>query len=218
MTIALLAAVAGGYVLGSIPSAAIVARTRGQDVFKLGSGNMGAMNTARNLSFGWGVVVLLLDVAKGASATWLGLALAAATSGSPLTSASAALPLAGGFGAVLGHAFSLFVRFRGGKALATTFGVSLPLYPIAGLAAVALLIVLYLLLRRAGVAAVVTISLYPALAFLILTQLGWQRDLAGTVAAGIVPIAAIVLLKHFLAWRRETRVTASAGAPPPPSR
>lgn len=212
---AALAALAVGYLLGSVPTAALVARARGQDVFRLGSGNMGAMNTARNLSLGWGVIVLLLDVGKGALATYLGLLMASATAAAlqlaPSPAApSPAVPLAAGLGAVLGHAFSMFVRFRGGKALAATLGVSLPYYPAVGLAGLVLIVALYLITRRAGAAAVVTMLAYPALAFLALERLGWPRDETFAVVTGVLPIVAIVLLKHLLARRKEAALTANA--------
>lgn len=207
---AALAALAVGYLLGSVPTAALVARARGQDVFRLGSGNMGAMNTARNLSLGWGVIVLLLDVGKGALATYLGLLMASATAAALQLAPSPAVPLAAGLGAVLGHAFSMFVRFRGGKALATTLGVSLPYYPAVGLAGLVLIVALYLITRRAGAAAVVTMLAYPALAFLALERLGWPRDETFAVVTGVLPIVAIVLLKHLLARRKEAALTANA--------
>lgn len=212
---AALAALAVGYLLGSVPTAALVARARGQDVFRLGSGNMGAMNTARNLSLGWGVIVLLLDVGKGALATYLGLLMASATANAlqlaPSPAApSPAVPLAAGLGAVLGHAFSMFVRFRGGKALAATLGVSLPYYPAVGLAGLVLIVALYLITRRAGAAAVVTMLAYPALAFLALERLGWPRDETFAVVTGVLPIVAIVLLKHLLARHKEAALTANA--------
>ncbi len=210
----LLAALAAGYLVGSVPTAAIVARAQGKDVFRLGSGNMGAMNTARNLSFGWGVLVLLLDVGKGALATYMGLLMASATGtalGAPPTLAA---PLAAGFGAVLGHAFSMFVRFRGGKALATTLGVSLPLYPAVGLAGLVLIVALYLITKRATLAAVITMVAYPAVAFLALERSGWARGDTFAVVTGVVPIVIVVLLKHLLARRGEPDVTASAAAPP----
>lgn len=207
-----LAALGVGYLVGSVPTAAWIARLKGKDVFTLGSGNMGAMNTARNLSFGWGVAVLLLDVAKGSLATWLGLLMSAASGagqgGGPAEAALVA-PLAAGFGAVLGHAFSFLVGFRGGKALATTLGVSLPLYPLVGLAALVLIIALYLIVRRSGLAAVITMLTYPLLALLTLDRAGWPREETFAVVTGVLPIVAVVLLKHLMAWRTEPNLTAS---------
>lgn len=211
MLVELLAALAVGYLVGSVPTAAWIARARGKDVFSLGSGNMGAMNTARNLTLGLGVLVLALDVAKGALATYLGLFIAAASAANtPGVEAPAlAAPLVAGFGAVLGHAFSMFVGFRGGKALATTLGVSLPLYPQVGLAALILIVALYLIVRRAGLAAIITMLAYPFLALLTLDRSGWPREDSFAVVTGVLPIVAIVLLKHLLAWRNAPKAKAS---------
>ena len=201
------AALAAGYLLGSLPFAAWIARIRGAVIFEVGSGNMGAMNTARNLGFWPGALVLALDAAKGALATSVGLALArlGATSGGP--AATALLPpLAAGLGAILGHAFSLYMGFRGGKGLAAALGVALPLYPLGGAAGVALLIVLTLAMRsRSGVAAVITVSLYPGLVALVeYLRLGHGAR-ALTIGAGVASMAVVVLIKHYLAYRREHR-------------
>lgn len=201
------AALAGGYLLGSLPFAAWVARLRGAVIFEVGSGNMGAMNTARNLGFGAGALVLVLDAAKGALATALGLALAGlgpAPGGS--VPAALAAPLAAGLGAILGHAFSLYIGFRGGKGLATALGVALPLYPLGGLAGAALLIVLTLAMRgHSGVAAVITVSVYPGLVALMEVLRGADGARALAIGAGVASMAVVVLIKHNLAYRRERR-------------
>lgn len=195
----LIAALAAGYLLGGVPSAAIVARMRGRDIFAVGSGNMGSMNTARNLGVGLGVLVLLLDIGKGALATFLGMQMAVAAG---QVGVAALLPaLAAGFGAVLGHAFSPYVGFKGGKALATTFGVSLPLYPYVGLFALVLILSLYLLTRRMELAAFVTILAYPLLALLAMERRGWEKEAVFTLVTGLLPLVVVVLLKHVLAWR-----------------
>lgn len=195
----LLAALGIGYFVGAIPSAALLARLRGLSIFEIGSGNMGAMNTARNLGWAIGAAVLLLDVGKGALATILGMLMAQLD---PFGTQALTLPLAAGVGAVLGHAWSVYVRFRGGKALATTFGISLPLYPLAGIYGVLLLIALLLLLRRVAIASMLAIALYPGVVLLTLRNAGWSQNDVFTVATGVLPVAAIVLLKHATATRR----------------
>ena len=116
-----------GYLVGSLPSAALAARFRRQDIFKVGSSSMGAMNTARHLGWGLGVLVLVLDLGKGALASGVGLWLGA-LGGEPLLAS-----LAAGIGAIVGHLWSVWVGFRGGKGLSTTLGVTLPVYPLGGL-------------------------------------------------------------------------------------
>lgn len=204
-SLAAAAALVAGYLLGSLPMAAWVARFRGRRIFEVGSGNMGAMNTARNLGMAAGTMVLVLDVAKGAAATFIGLALAGLPPLAPgATPAQLAAPLAAGLGAVLGHGFSLYAGFRGGKGLAAAFGAALPLYPAGAGAGGILLILLTLLLRRhSGVAAVIAVAIYPFLASATLLALGTGTERVLATGAGVAGSAAVVLLRHHLAYRRE---------------
>lgn len=114
-------AVVVGFALGSIPFGVILARARGIDLRKIGSGNIGATNTARALGKRSGGIVLALDAAKAylptATALWLGLG--------PKVAAAA------GGAAFLGHVFSPFLRFRGGKGVACGLGTFLALAPLA---------------------------------------------------------------------------------------
>ncbi len=184
-----------GYLFGSFPSAALLARLRGEDIFRVGSGNMGAMNTARNLGPALGVLVLVLDIAKAAlavlSARWL----------FPDVFASA---LAAGVGAVLGHAWPLFTRFRGGKALACALGASLPLYPLGGLAGLALIVLLSLALKpRPTLAAVLTVGLYPFLVLLVVWLQGQPQALA--IFASVLAMSFVVIVKHLPSLRLENQ-------------
>ncbi len=144
-----------GYFIGAFPSADVVARLRGARIQEVGSGNVGAMNTARNLGWVWGFLVFALDVGKGVLAAYVGL-LVGSVAETALISG-----LVAGVGAVWGHIWSPYIGFRGGKGLATTLGVALPIYPLGGLSGFALLIVLVLLLRRVARAGVVLALLYP---------------------------------------------------------
>jgi len=115
-----LAVIAIGYLLGSIPSAYIMARLRkGVDIRELGVGNMGAANVARHVGVWEGIVVGLADIAKGAAAILIAQAL----------SVSQLWLLGAGLSALLGHNFPVFVGFRGGKGSATTVGIFLILAP-----------------------------------------------------------------------------------------
>jgi acyl phosphate:glycerol-3-phosphate acyltransferase len=189
----LLVALLAGYALGSFPSAYLVARVQQRDIYRLGSGNMGAMNTARNLGLAWGLLVLLLDVLKGALAALLGLTL-----GGLLPALIAAN------GAVLGHAWPLFTRFRGGKALACAFGCSLPLYPLGGLAGLALIVTLTLALRRRPtLAAVLMVASYPLLVWAVLAL--QSRADALPISLSLLPMAGVVIYKHLPSLHREQR-------------
>ena len=180
-----------GYFIGAFPSAFLLGKLKGQNIFKVGSGNMGAMNTARNLGYRLGVLVLLLDLAKGALATWLGLRL--------FTSDVA--PYSAGIGAVLGHAWSIYIRFKGGKGLATGFGVALPLYPLGGLITLALLLVLIWLLRKVNLASFIVAVIYPVSNGLIGY---WQHShWSLPLILSTLGIGFIVALKHLPALRLE---------------
>ena len=190
-----LVALALGYLLGSFPSAYLLAKLKGENIFKVGSGNMGAMNTARNLGYGLGVLVLLLDVGKGALASYLGLTLSSET----------LLPaLLAGIGAVAGHAWPVFLKFRGGgKALATTLGTTLPLYPLVGLLGLTLMIVLTLLLKRSTLAAVVTVVLYPVIVYAVSSLQYAPRGQLGLILFCTGIVALIVIVRHLSALRQE---------------
>jgi acyl phosphate:glycerol-3-phosphate acyltransferase len=108
------------YLIGAFPSAFLVGYFRkGLDIRKIGSRNMGAMNTFYNVGFWWGMLVLLMDIGKGALAVavtwWL--------------TGSSNFQLAGGVAAVVGHNFPVFLKFKGGKGGATCIGILAYLMP-----------------------------------------------------------------------------------------
>jgi glycerol-3-phosphate acyltransferase PlsY len=108
------------YLLGSIPSAYIVARLRkGSDIREVGTRNMGAMNVFYTVGFRWGVIVLVTDIGKGAAAVGIAKAL----------DVPELVVFTAGIMAVLGHAFPVFLRFRGGKGGATCIGILCVLMP-----------------------------------------------------------------------------------------
>lgn len=122
MTVAnILIALVAGYLLGSISFAVIIARSRGVDILKFGSGNPGATNVTRALGSGWGKLVFTLDMLKGyVAAGW------------PLIFVSESglqLGIIGLIASIIGHSFSIFLKFRGGKGVATTMGGLLALMP-----------------------------------------------------------------------------------------
>ncbi|GAA5435171.1 glycerol-3-phosphate 1-O-acyltransferase PlsY [Deinococcus sp. A31D244] len=123
MTFLAVLAVLISYVVGAIPAAAWVARTRGVDILKVGSGNSGSTNVLRTLGKGPATVVAIFDILKGALAIWLARALGL----------DAPMQAACGVAAVIGHNFSPFLNFKGGKGVATTFGTICALLPVAGL-------------------------------------------------------------------------------------
>jgi len=191
----LLIAAVVGYVLGSLPFGYVVARAKGVNIFEVGSKNPGATNVRRVLGSGPGNVVLALDVVKGALAValaYVNVALAAHQVSISFDYAAntpeLARPLAAMVGAVLGHGFSCFTKFRGGKGVATGAGGFAVLFPPG--AGIALLVWLATagLTRYVSLASMLAAVSLPVAAFLL------HRSplLIGVSAA----VAAFVVLRH----------------------
>ncbi|WP_347491453.1 glycerol-3-phosphate 1-O-acyltransferase PlsY [Desulfoscipio sp. XC116] len=136
-----LLAVVISYLIGSIPVGVLVARTKGINIMEHGSGNIGATNVWRNMGPGYGLLVLGLDMAKGVAAVLTGRCCGGVET-----------ELLAAFGALCGHSWSLFLRFRGGKIVATGAGVLLAISPLATLVA------LVVLLTTLGISRFVSLS------------------------------------------------------------
>ena len=117
--------IVGAYLLGSVPFGLIIAAGHGKNLRSIGSGNIGATNLSRALGRKWGYFCFCLDAAKGLIPTLIGAKL---VSGVP-TISELFLWLGVGFAAVIGHVFPLYIKFKGGKGVATSFGVALGLWP-----------------------------------------------------------------------------------------
>lgn len=135
-----------GYLLGSISFAVLVARSRGVDIFQTGSGNPGATNVKRELGARPGNTVFALDAVKGLLAAGWPL-LAFATNGLQLA-------ILGLLGAIIGHSYSVFLRFRGGKGVATTMGGLAVIMPAALLVGLVVWVVSYLVGRVVALASI----------------------------------------------------------------
>lgn len=127
---AYLLAATGGYLLGSVPTGYLVGRARGVDLRTSGSGNIGATNTLRVLGWRAGVFVLAVDALKGLAAVWLGGRGLPGAAGAEAT-ASEPLALVAGVAAILGHNYTCWLGFKGGKGIATSAGVLLGWMPAA---------------------------------------------------------------------------------------
>ena len=173
------------YVLGSIPFGILMARLfGGRDVRKAGSGNIGATNVARVAGPLAGILTLLLDAAKGWFAVWI----AART----MHGEAFAMALAGFF-AMLGHCFPLWLRFRGGKGVATAAGVFGALCPAAMLAAVILFLLVVGFWRFVSLGSIAAAAAIPLLVYLL-----WAPQFAPPVSVTLVSlaIAALVVYQH----------------------
>jgi len=114
-----------GYLSGSVPFAYLVSRRRGIDLRRVGSGNVGASNVLRTSGVPHAVTAMCLDAIKGAAAVFLAMRLTSAP----------AVPIAAGVASVIGHVYPIWLRFRGGKGVATAAGVFALLSPLAVLGA-----------------------------------------------------------------------------------
>lgn len=153
--------VVAAYLLGSLPSGYLIGRWVADiDVRTVGSQNIGATNVARSLGFKWGLLVLMIDMAKGA----LPVAVAITLWSSEAQRGSLIVILVA-LAAFFGHLASLFLRFRGGKGVATAFGVALVLMPKAAFAAFVVFLVVTLLWRYVSLgslAALLTLPVWAA--------------------------------------------------------
>jgi glycerol-3-phosphate acyltransferase PlsY len=131
----------GAYLLGSIPFGLIISLAHGVDVRKFGSGNIGASNVGRTLGRRWGVLTFLLDMLKGCLPVVAGGFMLGTIARHDTSNALAGAWLAFGVAAFMGHLFSIFLRFRGGKGVATGFGAVLGVFPILTIPAIISIVV-----------------------------------------------------------------------------
>jgi glycerol-3-phosphate acyltransferase PlsY len=162
------------YLLGGIPFGYLVVwRVLGKDVRTLGSGNIGATNVARIAGKKWGVLVLVLDAAKGFLPTLV----------SRLAAPEAAwLHVFTGGAAILGHIFPVYLKLRGGKGVATALGVYLVLLPVAGLAGALVFAVCYAAARVVSVGSLLGAMTSCAVAFATLGVGAYSLLSAGAAA------------------------------------
>jgi len=166
------------YLIGTFPSAGLVARANGVDIRSVGSGNPGASNVTRVLGWRKGIWVFVLDAAKGALAAGIGLAVAGRPAGYAL-----------GAAAIIGHVFPVWQRFRGGKGVATGGGVFAVLSPLVFLALVVIWFALSRLTKKASFASIVVVALLPV-GVGIVRQEVWE--IAATVA-----LCVLVMARHL---------------------
>ena len=195
-------AVIGAYLLGSIPFGLLIARAHGKDLRSIGSGNIGATNVSRALGRKWAYVCFFLDVIKGLIPT-----LAAMFLLGPTESLSHAekivtlwLWLAVGCTAVAGHIFPVYLRFKGGKGVATSFGVALgiwPYYTICAVLAITTWLVVVSIWRYVSLASIVASATFPiTLTAAIIITKNWRFTDLWPLLAVAVAIPLMVTIRH----------------------
>lgn len=201
-----------GYFVGSIPSGFLLAKARGIDIRTVGSGNIGATNVSRSLGKAAGILVLLADVLKG----WLAVALLATVVSSWFTRETAGptrewFRICAGFGAVLGHNFTCWLHFKGGKGIATSAGVLLGLVPGALLILFGVWVAVFALTKYVSLA---SISACVALPFA-----SWITGRSSTMVLVTAAMAVLGIFQHRANIKRLLEGTESrfGSKPTPPS-
>jgi len=173
------------YLLGSIPFGLLIVKARGgPDVRTTGSGNIGAANVARSAGAVSGILTLLLDAGKGYLAVWIA---------GRWTGGSARWMMAAAVAAVVGHVFPLWLRFRGGKGVATGLGVLLPICPQAVAAAALLWLLIVGFWRYSSLGSIVAAAALPVFVYVFYAP-GHAPPTYVSIAT--ILISLLVLAKH----------------------
>jgi glycerol-3-phosphate acyltransferase PlsY len=173
------------YFLGSIPFGLLIVRAcHGDDLRRSGSGNIGAANVTRSAGFVAGLLTLLLDAGKGYAAVWLAGRVAPGHMGWAMAAAAAA---------VVGHVFPVWLDFRGGKGVATGFGVLLPICWQAVAAAAVLWVIVVLFWRYSSLGSIVATGALPVLLYVLYAPGHAPPDYVTLPALGI---SLLVIFKH----------------------
>ena len=178
----------GAYLLGSIPTGFLVASVRGVDIRTVGSKNMGATNVFRVLGKGPGIFVLLVDALKG----WGAIALTRyviqshSAAGGGLNETFA--PIVAGLSAILGHIYTCWLKFKGGKGIATSAGVMVALVPWALLVGLIAWLTAFVMTRYVSIASIAAAAVLPVATWFT------THDLTLTIVTGL--IAALAIYKH----------------------
>jgi glycerol-3-phosphate acyltransferase PlsY len=202
MYVVFVPAIVASYLLGSVPFGLLIAKAHGKDLRSIGSGNIGATNVSRALGRKWAYVCFVLDMLKGFVPMIVTMFVLA--SFNPVPDAQETIQLwlwlAVGCAAILGHIFPIYLKFKGGKGVATSLGVALglwPYYTLCALLALAVWVVVVLIWCYVSLASITASITFPL--FLILaTKLIPSWDLANLwpllVAATAIPV--MVIIRH----------------------
>jgi glycerol-3-phosphate acyltransferase PlsY len=179
------AVVIGSYLIGSIPSGLIIGKLKRVDIREYGSGNIGTTNVLRTLGAKYGAIVLVADVLKGVAAVLLARYIIETPTGE----------MAAGFAAVAGHDWSLFLKFKGGRGVATSLGGLLPMAmpaPMSGIAGIVVFTLVTLSSRYVSLGSIVgsTAAVVAMAVFLGLDRVPWQY------LVYIAVVVALIIFQH----------------------
>jgi len=193
----------GGYLLGSIPFGLLLGWSKGIDIRKGGSGNIGSTNVGRLLGRKWGYLCFFLDVAKGFIPVLVGgwfLKRSFDGDGQAMPPAGQWAWLAIGGTCIIGHMFSLYLRFRGGKGVATSLGVVLGIWPyftMTGVVAFLIWVGVWGLTRYVSVASMTAAIAFPVFFVLLVWQIQeWRMVNLWPLLVFAILIATMVIVRH----------------------
>ncbi|MEZ6193092.1 MAG: glycerol-3-phosphate 1-O-acyltransferase PlsY [Phycisphaerales bacterium] len=192
---------AGSYLVGSIPFGLLIGFTRGVDIRKSGSGNVGATNAGRVLGRKWGLICFVLDVLKGFGPT-LAYGLSSGLSGLHPGDGGAQAVLGWlvvSAAAVFGHVFPVWLKFKGGKGVATGLGVVLGFWPVLTIPGLIAGIAWFVLVKITGYVSLASVAAACSLPVLaVVSGLCWQRGVGETATyAGVgLVLAMLIVIRH----------------------
>jgi glycerol-3-phosphate acyltransferase PlsY len=188
-------AIIGAYLLGSIPFGLLIAKAHGKDLRSIGSGNIGATNVSRALGRKWAYVCFALDVLKGMVPMLVIMFIA-----KPAGVVMLLLWLLVGCAAILGHIFPIYLKFKGGKGVATSFGIALglwPYYTIGALFAIGTWVVVVLIWRYVSLASIVGSVIFPVVLILaIIIKPDWDFYSLWPLLVAATAIPLMVIIRH----------------------
>jgi len=191
--------IVGAYLLGSVPTAYLVAKwSRGIDIRQYGSGNIGASNIFRSTSKWLAIPVTIFDIGKGVLAVWV----------TQLLGLGVMEQIVVGLAAILGHNWPVFLRFQGGRGMFTSLGIILILSPIIGLI---IIVMAYSLapFRKLSLGVLIALVSLPILTWFLGQPLGVEEKL--TITLGYLAILVIAVLKRLTAPQTSVTVSVSTG-------
>jgi glycerol-3-phosphate acyltransferase PlsY len=178
------------YLLGSIPFGYLIGRIAGIDIRNVGSCNIGATNVVRVLGKRYGYAVFLLDFFKGFGAVKLSVLLAMRSP--PGWNSPELFGIVAAISSIVGHAYPPWLKFKGGKGVATSAGALFALTAVGGLIGLGIWIVIFWLTRYVSVASITAALLLPV----VILVIGWRNESAKAIFYFSVCAAAVVIWRH----------------------
>jgi len=181
----------GSYLLGSIPFGYLAGRLKGTDIRQAGSGNVGATNVVRVLGKGYGYPVFALDVLKGFGAVKISMLIAPGRP--PEWNSPEIFGIFAALSSVLGHLYPPWLKFKGGKGVATSAGALFALTPVATLIGVAIWLTVFWLTRYVSLASITAAVVLPIVILVVTSQ---NQNNCGALVYSSVLVAAVVVWRH----------------------